>query len=51
MQQYGRERYTNLPEGEKQKLDEYRKIYYKMRKRRLIILIRNYFYLENQQLF
>ena len=30
--QYGRERYTNLAEDEKQKLVEYRKKYYKMRK-------------------
>ena len=36
-QQYGRERYKNLPKDEKQKLVRYRKKYYKMR---------NYFHLE-----
>ena len=30
--QYGRERYKNPSEGEKQKLVEYRKIYYRTRK-------------------
>ena len=30
-QQYGRERYKNLPVDEKQKLVEYRKKYYKMK--------------------
>ena len=30
--QYGRERYTNISEDEKQKLFEYRKIHYRMRK-------------------
>ena len=30
--QYGHERYKNLPEDEKEKLVEYRKKYYRMRK-------------------
>ena len=34
-QQCGRERYKNLPEDEKQKLVEYRKEYYRMRKKGL----------------
>ena len=41
--QYGCERYKNLSEDEKNKLVEYRKKYYKMRKKRLIIIIRKYF--------
>ena len=32
-QQYGREQYKILPEDEKQKLDEYRRKYYKLRKK------------------
>ena len=32
----GHERYKNLPEDEKQKLFEYRKQYYKMRKNALL---------------
>ena len=35
-EQYGSERYKTLPEGEKQKLVEYRKKYYKMRKNDLL---------------
>ena len=35
-QQYGREQYKILPEDEKQKLDEYRKKYYKLRKNALL---------------
>ena len=34
--QYGHERYKNLPEDEKQKLVEYSKKYYKMRKNALL---------------
>ena len=41
--QYGCERYKNLSEDEKNKLVEYRKKYYKMRKKCLIIIIRKYF--------
>ena len=37
-QQYGSECYKNLPEDEKQKLAEYRKKYYKMRKNVLLQL-------------
>ena len=36
--QYGRESYKNLSENEKNKLVEYRKIYYRMRKNTLIQL-------------
>ena len=49
--QYDCEWYKNLPEGEKQKLVENRKKYYKMRKKHLFMNIRNYFHLENLQLF
>ena len=35
-QQYGRKRYKNLPEDENQKLVEYRKKYYRMRKKALL---------------
>ena len=38
MQQYGRKRYKNLQEDEKDKLIEYRKKYYKMRKNFLLQL-------------
>ena len=41
-QQYGCERYKNLPQDEKQNLVEYSKQYYKIRKKRLVIIIRNY---------
>ena len=37
-QQYGREQYKNLPEDEKQKLVEYRKKCYRMRKNALLEL-------------
>ena len=37
--------YKCLPKDEKQKLTQYKKIYYKMR--RNMIIIRNYFHLEN----
>ena len=37
-QQYVRERYNDLPEDGKQSLIEYRKKYYKMRKRTLLKL-------------
>ena len=40
--QYGCERYKNLPEDEKQKLVEYTRSYYRMRKKCLIIIVRNY---------
>ena len=40
--QYGREQSTNSPEDEIQKLFEYHKKY-KVRKKRLVIIIRNYF--------
>ena len=46
-QQYGRERYKNLSEYQKQKLIEYRKKYYEMRKKRPNTIIRNYFHLQN----
>ena len=46
-QQYGHERYKNLSEYQKQKLVEYRKKYYEMRKKRPITIIRNYFHLQN----
>ena len=36
--QYGREHYKNLSENEKQKLVEYRKKYYRMRKNALLQL-------------
>ena len=36
--QYGRESYKNLSENEKNKLVEYRKIHYRMRKNTLIRL-------------
>ena len=35
-QQYGHEQYKNLPEDDKQRLVEYRKNYYKMRKNTLL---------------
>ena len=43
-QQYGCEPYKNLPEDEKQRLIEYRKKYYKIRKKQLIVIIRNYYF-------
>ena len=46
-QQYGWERHKNLPGDEKPKPVKYRKKSYKMRKDGLIIIIRNYFHLEN----
>ena len=36
-QEYGHECYKNLSGEEKQQLDEYRKKYYRMKKKRLII--------------
>ena len=39
--------YKNLLENEKNKLVDYRKKCYKMRKKRFIIVIRKYFSLEN----
>ena len=46
-QQYGRERFKNLSDDEKNKLLEYRKKYYKTGKKRfVIIIIRKYFHLE-----
>ena len=63
-QHYGCEEYKNLPEDEKQKLIEYRKKYYKMRKNTLLYLvlciknyllfpaiIRNYFHLKHLVFF
>ena len=41
----------SLPENEKQKFVEYRKQHYKMKGKCLIKIIRNYFHLENIQLF
>ena len=46
---YGCERYKSLPEDEKQKLVEYRKKILLKKKRCLIIVLRNYFHLENLQ--
>ena len=42
-QQYGQEQCKSLPGDEKQKLVEYIKQYYKMRKKYLIIIITSYF--------
>ena len=44
--QYGRENYKNLSENEKNKLVEYRKIYYRMRKKYLNTIIKRYFNLN-----
>ena len=46
-QQYGHECYKTLSEDEKQKLVEYRKKYYRIRKKYFIIIIRKYSNLEN----
>ena len=46
-QQYGHDPYKNLSEDEKQKLVEYRKKYYRIRKKYFIIIIRKYSNLEN----
>ena len=46
-QQYGRERYKNLSENEKQKLVESRKNIIKWEKKLLTKIITNYFHLEN----
>ena len=44
---YGCKRYKNLPEKEKQKLDEYKKNITKRKKRRFIIIMINQFPLKN----
>ena len=46
-QQYGHQLYKNFSSDEKQRLAEYRKKYYKMRKKCCIITTRNYSNLEN----
>ena len=45
--QYSCESYKNLSEDEKNKLFDYRKKYYKMKKKRFIIIIRKHFNLES----
>ena len=48
--QDGHEWYKNLPEDKKQKLVEYRKKYYKIGTKRLIIIIRNYYFWKSNDL-